>query len=55
MTDHEKLLVALLSESEETNAVHNGRATTLDVMSALYGIGPTPRAPGPEGPTTGPV
>ncbi len=43
MTDHEKLLVALLSESEGANALGNGGATTLDVMAALYGIGPTPR------------
>ena len=48
MTDHEKLLVALLSESEEANAVGNGGATTLDVMAALYGIGPTPRLAGPD-------
>ena len=48
MTDHEKLLVALLSESEEANAVGNGGATTLDVMAALYGIGPTPRLPRPD-------
>ena len=49
MTDHEKLLVALLSESEEAIAVGNGGATTLDVMAALYGIGPTPRLPRPDG------
>lgn len=48
MTDHEKLLVALLSESEEAGAVGNGGATTLDVMAALYGIGPTPRLPRPD-------
>ena len=48
MTDHEKLLVALLSESEEANAVGNGGATTLDVMAALYGIGSTPRLPNPD-------
>jgi hypothetical protein len=48
MTDHEKLLVALLSESEEANAVGTGGATTLDVMAALYGIGPTPRLAGPD-------
>ena len=48
MTDHEKLLVALLSESEEASAVGNGGATTLDVMAALYGVGPTPRLPRPD-------
>ncbi|HEY5076983.1 MAG TPA: hypothetical protein VIJ48_05730 [Acidimicrobiia bacterium] len=55
MTDHEKLVVALLSDSEETNAVHNGRATTFDVMAALYGIGPSRRVPTPDGPRTQPV